>query len=319
MLDYGLDTSPRLRALTGDLSQPHLGLSVDDYEELSKQTDLVFHCGAAVNYVHTYPVLKPHTVDGTLEILKLCCRAQAKTLHYVSTNGIFPGGETYRETPDIDQYLEGLSNGYGYSKWVAEKLVQQAYQRGLPVIVYRPGNIGHHSKTGVANPNDFQTLMIRGCLATGLAPDVPAWNFEMTPVDFLANAMIRFANDPEMIGKIFHVVQHPIVPTLTVFQHLRDLGHIDEIVEPDSWLERLQEVATKAEDSKLEVLVNSLNDVQGYLTDSSRYDNEVFFNALDKHQLGRPRVDRDYFSLLAQTTSGERKLSHLGRAETRND
>jgi amino acid adenylation domain-containing protein/thioester reductase-like protein len=295
MQGYGLEISARLRALPGDLSKDNLGLSADDYTMLGDQTDLVFHCGAAVNYVHTYPVLKPHTVDGTLEILKLCCQEPAKTLHYVSTNGIFPGGETYYESPNIDEHLDGLSNGYGYSKWVAEKLVQQACQRGLPVVIYRPGNIGHHSQTGVSNSNDFQTLILRGCLATGLAPDVPAWNFEMTPVDFLANAMACFANDAEMKGHIFHIVQNPTVQARRVFEQLLSNRHIEKIVPLEIWLERLLEVALETEDSKLEVLANSLEDVEGYLTDTSRYHNERFLAALDRHQLGRPQADVNYY------------------------
>jgi amino acid adenylation domain-containing protein/thioester reductase-like protein len=300
---YGLQGSPRLRAIAGDLSQENLGLSPDDHAMLCRQTDLVFHCGAAVNYVHTYPVLKPHTVTGTSEILKLCSQERTKTLHYVSTNGIFPGGETYYENPDIDEHLAGLGNGYGHSKWVAEKLVQQARQRGLPVVIYRPGNIGHHSQTATANPNDFQTLMIRGCLAAGLAPEASAWNFEMTPVDFLTNAMVRFANDQELNGGIFHVVQNPTVPACRVFEHLLKGNHIQKIVPLQEWLDRLQQIAHESEDSKLEVFVNSVEDVEGYLTDVSRYDNQKFSAALDKHQLGRPLADEAYYSLLAQLTT----------------
>lgn len=299
LASYNLPLSPRLRAVAGDLSKEKLGLPKDDYQMLCRNTDLVFHCGAAVNYVHTYPVLKPHTVDGTREIVHLCCREGGKTLHYVSTNGIFPGGETYYEDGDIDRHLPALQNGYGQSKWAAEKLVQEASLRGLPVVIYRPGNIGHHSRTGAANPNDFQTLMIRGCLASRCAPKAPEWNFEMTPVDFLTDAVTAFAQSPADSTQIFHIVQHPTVPADAVFRRLQEDGFIDKIVERSEWLEALRRVAQEREDSQLEVLVNSLDDVAGYLTDQSLYHNEKFFAALDRCKLGRPQADLDYYALLA--------------------
>jgi thioester reductase-like protein len=239
-------------------------------------------------------------VDGTREIVKLCCQNGGKTLHYISTNGIFPGGDTYYENADIDRYLPDLGNGYGQSKWVAEKLVQEAHLRGLPVFVYRPGNIGHHSRTGAANPNDFQTLMIRGCLATRCAPEAPEWNFEMTPVDFLTDALVAFAQSPTEVARTFHIVQHPTVPADAVFSRLKTDGFIDGIVSFPEWLEAVRRVARENEDSQLEVLVNSLDDVAGYLTDQSRYHNEKFHASLDRCKLGRPQADLNYYAMLAE-------------------
>lgn len=298
---YGLQTSARLRAVKGDLSLDNLGLSPDNYSLLCRETDLVFHCGAAVNYVHTYPVLKPHTVGGTREILKLCGRHHTKTLHYISTNGIFPGGSTYLEDAPIDEHLDGLGNGYGQSKWVAEKLVREARKKGLPTVIYRPGNIGHDSATGAANPNDFQTLILRGCLATGLAPESPQWNFEMTPVDFLTRAMVKLAADPQTCGSVFHVVQTPTVQANTVFEHLVKEGRLQRLVSLDEWTNALAREAKDTDNSKFEVLVNSLEDVEGYLTDRSRYDGQNFFSALDKNDLERPKADLDYYSRLDLT------------------
>ena len=300
---YSLPLSPRIRAVAGDLSKANLGLSEDDYRMLFRQVDVVFHCGAAVNYVHTYSVLKPHTVDGTREVLRLCCRDHGKTLHYISTNGIFPGGETYYENGDIDPYLPHLSNGYGQSKWVAEKMVQQAALKGLPVLTYRPGNIGHDSRTGIANPNDFQTLMIRGCLAAGCAPDTPHWYFEMTPVDFLTKAIVCFAKSPPRDERIFHIVQHPTVAATSVFERLLEKGFVERLVPFEQWVETLRRVAREKEDSKLEVLVNSLDDVEGYLTDQSIYDNQNFVASLDRYELGRPSADLDYHELLAEQSA----------------
>ena len=297
---YGLELSGRIRAISGDLSQESFGLKPDDYELLCREVDVIFHCGAAVNYVHNYTVLKPHTVGGTLEVLKLCCRQKAKTLHYVSTNGVFPGGDTYLENPEIDGYLEGLGNGYGHSKWVAEKLVWQAVERGLHATLYRPGNIGHHTQSGAANPNDFQYLLVRACLAIKAIPQVEGWFFEMTPVDFLSQSLVSVAESCRYSGRVFNVVQRPTTPAQEFFSRLQTVEPSIRSLSLEDWTEALAQFAQQTEDSKLEVLANSLPDIEGYLKDTSCYDSQQFQSALCDLGLSVPEAGFDYLSMLVK-------------------
>ena len=297
---YGLTLSPRIRAISGDLSKSNLGMSIDDRNLLEAKVDLVFHCGAAVNYVHNYEVLKPHTVGGTLEILKFCAAGEkARTLHYISTNGVFPGGDTYPENREIDSYLEDLSNGYGHSKWVAEKLVWQAIERGLPTTIYRPGNVGHHSQSGARNSNDFQTLLVRACLCVGQVPQTEGWYFEMTPVDFLTNAIVTIASDSSRNESVFNIVQSPPTPAQSFFEAIRL-----PVVTREEWLENLTVWARNHDDSQLEVLARSLSDVEGYLRDTSVYRSEQFDSTLQAHGLSRPEAGLDYLQLLAAEPVG---------------
>ena len=87
--------------------------------------------GAVVNLVYPYSALKAPNVGGTREVLRLACRHGAKPVHHVSTNGIFPpdNGLCEEET-DLDALAEAREDGYGRSKWVAEKLVREAARRG---------------------------------------------------------------------------------------------------------------------------------------------------------------------------------------------
>ena len=81
------------------------------------------------------------------------------------------------------------SGGYNRSKWVAERLVEQAADRGLPVTVFRPGPISGHSKTGVFNRQDFLYRLVLGYMESGMAPD-GAMHLDPLPVDFVSQAMI---------------------------------------------------------------------------------------------------------------------------------
>ena len=305
--NYGLwdDTfKNRIVSLAGDLSQKRFGLTQPEFDQLAKDIDFIFHCAAFVNYVYTYPVLKPHTVDGTQEILRLASTGVSKPIHYISTNGIFPGGDKtpYWENNAIDSFIDRLENGYGQAKWVAEKLVWEAVARGLPVCLFRPGNIGHHSITGVVNPNDFQFLIIDACTKIKCAPDNDKWAFEMTPVDFLVKAIVRFAGDPSHFGQVYNIVQSEATLARAVFDLLLDKKLISEYVSLDEWISRLYARAEETDDYILNVLAESLSDVEQYLTDDSIYDCSQFNKAIKNCRIDRPLTDKDYFEKLVNIT-----------------
>ncbi len=195
-----------------------------------------------------------------------------------------------------------MENGYGQAKWVAEKLVWQAVARGLPVCLFRPGNIGHHSITGVVNPNDFQFLIIDACTKIKCAPDNDKWAFEMTPVDFLVKAVVRFAGDPSHFGQVYNIVQSEATLARTVFDLLLDKELISEYVSLDEWISRLYAKAEETDDYILNVLAESLSDVEQYLTDASIYDSSQFKKAINNFRIGRPLTDKNYFENLVNIT-----------------
>lgn len=290
----------RIVPVVGDLSKKSFGLSDEQFQEFAKKIDYIFHCASIVNYVYSYSVIKSATVDGTQEILRFACTSVTKPLHYISTNGIFPGEKntSYLENSDIDSFADHLENGYGQAKWVAEKLVWEAVSRGLPVCLYRPGNIGHHALTGITNPNDFQSMIIDACMKVKCAPDEDNWAFEITPVDFLVKSIVLFSSKPSHFGQVFNIVQKDSVPAKTVFNLLLEMKLISEYVSLDEWKSRLYAKAEKEGDYILNVLAQSLGDVELYLKDESVYDCTRFENAVTEHGLKRPPTDSDYFKKL---------------------
>ena len=296
---YGLSGQEfphRIVPVAGDLSLTRFGLDDDRYEELAEKIDLVFHCAAAVNYVYPYSALKPHTVGGTQEVLSFACHSRTKPMHYISSNGVFPGGDgtPYTEDRNISGYAERLEGGYNQAKWVAERTVWSAVDRGLPVCIYRPGNIGHHSVTAVFNPRDFQTMLLQACARAGCAPIAPDWYFEMTPVDFLARVIRGFAEDPAHWGKVYNVVQQHPLPADQVFSYLEEKGYVSRRAPVEEWRASLNEVAENQGDHEMRVLAQSLEFVEGYLTDTSVYDCSGFRRALSRMGITMPTVDLGY-------------------------
>ena len=169
-----------------------------------------------------------------------------------------------------------------------------AVSRGLPVCIFRPANIGHHSQTGTLNPNDFLSLIIKACARLGCAPVAPDWFFEMTPVDFLVSAIMKIFDDPKHLGKVFNVVQQDPVSANLVFARMESHGYISDSIPLRDWKSRLEAAADREDDLELKVLVRSLDSVEPYLADTSVYDITQFTNALAEIGLTMPAVDADY-------------------------
>ena len=296
---YGLtghSAADRIVPVAGDLTQPRMGLDDDEYRRLAEEVDLIFHCAASVNYAYPYSAAKPHTVGGTLEVLKFACSGATKPIQYISSNGIFPGGDDtpYLESNEIDGFMDRMEGGYNQAKWVAERLVWSAASRGLPVCIFRPGNIGHHSGTGMVNPNDFLSSIIKACARLGCAPLAPDWFFEMTPVDFVVSAITKLSDDPRHLGMVYNVVQQDPVPADQVFAHMEHRGYVAERAQLGDWKSRLGAMADRDEDMELKILLRSLESVEPYLSDTSVYDISRFSEALSAIGLGRPAGDVDY-------------------------
>lgn len=221
MRGYGLwkpEYASRLKPVAGDLSSPLLGLVRADFDALTGSVEVVVHAAAAVNLVYPYSALRAANVEGTREVLRLCTTGRPKTLHYVSTNGIFPPGHGLcRESENIEPLIDDLEDGYGQTKWAAERLVSEAVKRGLPALVYRPGNISGDTKSGAYNRKDLLSAAASASLSLSLAPEDDSWRVEMTPVDFVAAAVFALADrtNPDGAG-IFHLA-NPSPPKATKF------------------------------------------------------------------------------------------------------
>ena len=296
---YGLwqpGRAERIVPVVGDLSKPLLGMAEEDFHALARSLDLVIHNGAAVNLIYPYAGLKPANVNGTREVLRLACLYKTKPVHYVSTNGIFPPGTPLcEEDVDLDALAEAREDGYGQSKWVAEKLVWEAAGRGLPVAVYRPGNISGHSTSGASNPRDFQGALIVESLRLGKAPQLDGWRMEMTPVDFVSHAICHLAGEPGALGQVFHLVDPNPVPAERVFAWLEELGYPLERLDYPDWLEALRESPEEDADDVAGSILGGAASETYELWDGNIYDDSNTRRALQGSELRRPQIDASLF------------------------
>jgi NADP-dependent 3-hydroxy acid dehydrogenase YdfG len=140
---------------------------------------------------------------------------------------------------------------------VAEQLVLEAGRRGLPVRVYRPGTLSGDSASGATNSYDLLNAVVVESLNLAAAPSIPGWLLEMTPVDFVAKAIVSIASragggdgggdaaDTTLARlngtNIFHLGDARPAPADRVFGMLANLGYPVELVPFDEWTERWAE------------------------------------------------------------------------------
>ncbi|HYG83913.1 MAG TPA: amino acid adenylation domain-containing protein [Verrucomicrobiae bacterium] len=204
----------RLIPLAGSFDKPLLGLSRAAYNHLAKTVDTIYHNGAKVNYVQSYELHKAANVIGTQNIIAFACAAQTKPIHFLSTIVSFgPIGylghvQKIMEEDSLDrsEYVLYKDMGYAQSKWVAEKILLLARQRGVPSTILRPGFIMGESTTGINNPDDFVARLVKGCIQLGAYPYLPRQRKEFTPVDFVAKAIGTICKSPDNFNKSYHLV-----------------------------------------------------------------------------------------------------------------
>jgi amino acid adenylation domain-containing protein/thioester reductase-like protein len=239
----------RVAVCLGDLSRPMLGLSSEEFDRLAAVVDVIYHNGARLDLTQPYVGLKAENVFGTQEVLRLASRKSAKPVHYVSTVSVFdpgslPAGRVIREEDEVDPSA-GLQDGYSQSKWVAERLVQLAGRRGLPVSIYRPGAVSGDSQTGAWKTDDFVCRMIKGCILLGKVPDL-ASEVNLVPVDYVSRAIVTLSFSRRSVGKAFHLVNPHSSPLGEFVEQIRSRGYLLEVVPERQW--RAEVVATVLRD-----------------------------------------------------------------------
>lgn len=250
----------RIIPLRGDLSQPLLGLSAEQFAAIASQIDIIYHNGAFVNFTYPYSQLKAANVLGTQEILRLAAQTKVKPVHFISTIGVVGAAdstvEIIRENTPINN-SKNINSGYTQSKWVAEKLIQIAGDRGIPISIYRPGRISGDSKTGVCNPDDHTFRMIRGCIQLGSVPQENTM-VNLTPVDYASQAIIYLSQQPTSLGKVFHLINPQPLHWEEVVNSIVSFGYPLQSIDYTQWHSKLLREIERSPNNPLSPLVATL-------------------------------------------------------------
>jgi amino acid adenylation domain-containing protein/thioester reductase-like protein len=254
MAEYGIwnpALAERIIPVPGTLSRQRFGLSRPQWQHLAAMSDVIYHCGAEVNFLRKYHALKPANVLGTEEVLRLACDGSVKPVHFVSTIYVFsrfsypPGTEFYEDMQPVHDL--NYTFGYTQSKWVSEQMVMEAGRRGVPVYIHRLGRVAGHSKTGACQTYDFVWQVTKVGIEMAAAP-VMDMTLDVTPVDYVVAALAHLSRQPELAGRAFHLLSPKQITEAEFVAWLERYGYQGERLTFSEWCQRVVRRAAELSD-----------------------------------------------------------------------
>jgi myxalamid-type nonribosomal peptide synthetase MxaA len=241
----------RIVPVLGSLDQTRLGLSRAEWYHLAQMVDVIYHCGADVNFLKPYQALKATNVRGTEEILRLACDGPVKPVQFVSTTYVFdrfcyPSGIVITEDM-VPRH--GVEHTFGYiqSKWVSEQMLVEAGRRGIPMYIYRPGRVAGHSLTGACQTYDFVWQATKVAIEMQAAPIIDML-IDITPVDYVARALVHVSRQSARQGMAYHLVAKNPVPESDLVDWIEKFGYAAERLPFEQWRYRVEQRAAELSD-----------------------------------------------------------------------
>jgi thioester reductase-like protein len=205
--------------LSGDVTEPLLGLDEASLDWVAKHCSSVIHSAASLTFLEEGDGEPWRTnLEGTRHVLALCHFADIRELHYVSTAYVCGMREGVMLETELD-CGQRFRNDYEKSKLQAEQLVRNDKFIKNPTV-YRPAVIAGDSRTGYTNTYHglFMYLKIMSILARTVEPGPDGIRHtevelhlsgdeqrNVIPVDWASAVMCHLYCTPEAHGRTYHL------------------------------------------------------------------------------------------------------------------
>lgn len=200
----------RIEVLSGDVTEPHLGLSGPALQGLERRVTHILHTAASTRLDLPFACARAINITGTDRMLHFAQRCRRLERFGYTSTAFVAGDRSGRITESELARGQGFLNGYEQSKYEAELLVRERSDR-LPVTVFRPsiivgdatdGHIG--SLATILHP--IRSIALRRVRRIPGHPDFP---LDLVGLDFVAAALARLLFAPEAQGETYHLTAGP--------------------------------------------------------------------------------------------------------------
>lgn len=203
----------KITVITGDICKPRLSLSSRIISSLLNRVTDIFHTAALADFCVPLEVIRGPNVIGTKHVLELALLLANRVngpplqVHHVSTIAVAGNLEGWFGE---DQFEGGqrFNNSYEQSKFEAEQLVRNYKEKGLRVVIYRPGIITGDSKHGITT-NFKMIYQPLHFIAHELVHELPANEHcfhSLVPVDKVAEAICLLINSSQPLDNTWHLI-----------------------------------------------------------------------------------------------------------------
>ena len=199
----------RFHIITGDITQPGLGIDEETNKQLKEKITYVFHLAAIYDLAVPKDIAYKVNVEGTNNVNQWVKQLeQLKRYVYFSTAYI--AGK--REGKLLETELirpDSFKNYYEETKFEAEVLVDELKSE-VPVTIIRPGIVKGHSKTGETVKFDGPYLILNMLDKLRGMPFFPLMGnpeavVNLVPIDFIVSAVLYLSHAEVGVGKTYHL------------------------------------------------------------------------------------------------------------------
>lgn len=226
-----------IKVVTGDALCPSFGLNDPVYTGLLDSIDHVFHFAATMHWITPFNQDSILNIEALKTVIDFCSQAKTKKLHYASSMGLWTL-QNHKEGSLLEDELhdqgDELPGGYFQTKWVNERILNLAKAQGLPVNIYRIGDVKGSSENGLGDTQNFGNLVMRYFLKNGISIDCDTPEFNFIPVDYLAKAIAHIAINES--GKTYQFSNPELISFKDIYHSAIDTGHDCKLVTKEAWV-----------------------------------------------------------------------------------
>ncbi|ORX83914.1 acetyl-CoA synthetase-like protein [Basidiobolus meristosporus CBS 931.73] len=238
-----LANEDRLTVLPCDLSDAHFGLDEATFNHLRENITHIYHGAWRMDFNSNLEAFEPTCLLPTLNLAKFAVTYSYRALVHAAADSrsLIP------EAPHPPDIRIAMPNGYSRSKLVAEEALVRMAQQGLPVTIFRYGQISGNSTTGAWNTREQFPILIRNAIKTGVSP-MMSLPTDWIPVNIGAKSLVELITrqkQPDESISVYHEVNpHPAESWSELIGYVGNLtGRQIKMMSMEEWWINLLELA----------------------------------------------------------------------------
>lgn len=206
-----LNLNPEVHEIvSGDITQPYLGLTEAKVQNIQTKTNIVFHLAAIYDLTVPEDLAQKVNVEGTENLLNFFSKSpNLERFNHVSTCYV-SGDQKGLITPDKLEENQKFHNFYESTKHGSEVLVKKR-SATMPLTIFRPAIVVGDSVTGETDKFDGPYVVIAFLhkikALLRLVPNLGYSQCEVNtvPVDYVTDVISYLAFQKHAIGKTYQV------------------------------------------------------------------------------------------------------------------
>ena len=220
--------------------------------------DTVINCAANVKHFSKGTDIEDVNLYGTLNVIDFCKQADARLIHIstMSVGGIYVGERGRVTNLEENQLYIGqqATSKYTLSKFLAERAILDEITKGFNAKIMRVGTLAARNTDGEYQIN-FTTNTFMGRLKAntiiGKYPyDMIETPFELSPIDFVAKAILLLAQTPKDCI-VFHPFNNHMLMMGDLYMEMDKIGLHSQAAETEEYEKALEEAKLNPEKAKI--------------------------------------------------------------------